>query len=193
MRPFILCFVPLFVAVDIVGLLPVFMGLTEGVGQQSQRKIIIQSMITALLVSCVFLAVGEMVLRLLGITLSDFMIAGGLLLFGISITDLILGEKIQRRVDAESMGAVPVGVPLMVGPAVLTTSLLLLRQYGPLPTVSSLIVNIIIAGIVLWFSGAITKLIGKIGAKTISKIASLLLAAIGIMLVRKGIMLLFVR
>ena len=150
-------------------------------------------MITALLVSCVFLAVGEMVLRLLGITLSDFMIAGGLLLFGISITDLILGEKIQRRVDAESMGAVPVGVPLMVGPAVLTTSLLLLRQYGPLPTVSSLIVNIIIAGIVLWFSGAITKLIGKIGAKTISKIASLLLAAIGIMLVRKGIMLLFVR
>jgi len=193
MRPFILCFVPLFVAVDIVGLLPVFMGLTEGVGQQSQRKIIIQSMITALLVSCVFLAVGEMVLRLLGITLSDFMIAGGLLLFGISLTDLILGEKIQRRVDAESMGAVPVGVPLMVGPAVLTTSLLLLRQYGPLPTVSSLIVNIIIAGIVLWFSGAITKLIGKIGAKTISKIASLLLAAIGIMLVRKGIMLLFVR
>jgi multiple antibiotic resistance protein len=193
MRAFMLCFVPLFVAVDIVGLLPVFMGLTEGVGQQSQRKIIIQSMITALLVSCVFLAVGEMVLRLLGITLSDFMIAGGLLLFGISLTDLILGEKIQRRVDAESMGAVPVGVPLMVGPAVLTTSLLLLRQYGPLPTVSSLIVNIIIAGIVLWFSGAITRLIGKTGAKTISKIASLLLAAIGIMLVRKGIMLLFVR
>ena len=193
MRAFMLCFVPLFVAVDIVGLLPVFMGLTEGVEQRTQRKIIIQSMITALLVSCVFLAVGEMVLRLLGITLSDFMIAGGLLLFGISITDLILGEKIQRRVDAESMGAVPVGVPLMVGPAVLTTSLLLLRQYGPLPTVSSLIVNIIIAGIVLWFSGAITKLIGKIGAKTISKIASLLLAAIGIMLVRKGIMLLFVR
>ena len=193
MRAFMLCFVPLFVAVDIVGLLPVFMGLTEGVEQRTQRKIIIQSMITALLVSCVFLAVGEMVLRLLGITLSDFMIAGGLLLFGISLTDLILGEKIQRRVDAESMGAVPVGVPLMVGPAVLTTSLLLLRQYGPLPTVSSLIVNIIIAGIVLWFSGAITKLIGKIGAKTISKIASLLLAAIGIMLVRKGIMLLFVR
>jgi multiple antibiotic resistance protein len=193
MHAFLLCFVPLFAAVDVVGLLPVFLGLTEGIDQRAQRKIIIQSMITALLVACVFLAVGELVLRLLGITLSDFMIAGGLLLFGISLTGLIMGEKTLHGIDAEVLGSVPVGVPLMVGPAVLTTSLLLLRQYGPLPTVSSLVVNIVIAGCVLWFSGAITRLIGKTGAKTVSKIASLLLAAIGIMLVRKGIMLLFVR
>jgi multiple antibiotic resistance protein len=150
-------------------------------------------MITAILVSCIFLAIGELVLRLLGITLSDFMIAGGMMLFGLSLTDLIVGEKTRRRIDADVLGSVPVGVPLIVGPAVLTTSLLLLRQYGPLPTVSSLVVNIVIAGVVLWFSGVITKLIGKTGAKTVSKIASLLLAAIGIMLVRKGIMLLFVR
>jgi multiple antibiotic resistance protein len=192
MHAFLLCFVPLFVAVDVVGLLPIFMGLTEGIEQRDQRKIIIQSMITAILVACIFLAVGEIVLRLLGITLSDFMIAGGLMLFGLSLTDLIVGEKTRRHIDANVLGSVPVGVPLIVGPAVLTTSLLLLRQYGPLPTVSSLVVNIVIAGVVLWFSGAITKLIGKTGAKTVSKIASLLLAAIGIMLVRKGIMLLLV-
>lgn len=193
MKTFWLCFVPLFVAVDAIGLLPLFLNLTEGVDQGRVRKIVVQSMTTALAVALAFLAIGELILQLLGITVADFMIAGGSLLYAISLFDLLVIEKHHRRIDQESLGAVPVGVPLIVGPAVLTTTILLLRQYGFASTVGAVVLNVAIAGVVLWFSHSIIRLIGKTGAKTVSKLASLLLAAIGVMMVRKGIMLLFVK
>jgi multiple antibiotic resistance protein len=168
----------------------VFLNLTEGIDTKELRKILLQSLITAMIVALVFIAIGEFVLRLLGISVADFMIAGGILLFGLSLSELLTLEKQRHNVDAEALGAVPIGVPLIVGPAVLTTTLLLLRQYGFLPTFVSLIGNICIAGVVLWFSPSLHRLLGKAGAKAVSKLASLLLAAIGVMMVRKGVMIL---
>jgi multiple antibiotic resistance protein len=188
MNVFWLCFVPLFVAVDAFGILPVFMSLTEGLEKKEVRKILFESLVTATAVALVFLFIGEFVLRLLGITVADFMIAGGALLFGLSISDLLMLEKQHHRVNSEALGAVPIGVPIIVGPAVLTTTLLLLHQYGFIPTIVSLIANIVIAGTVLWFSTTLYNLFGKAGAKAISKLASLLLAAIGVMMVRRGLM-----
>jgi len=188
MSNFLLCFVPLFVAVDAIGVLPMFLTLTEDMETKQIRKVVLQSMITAMVVAVAFLAIGEMILRFLGITVADFMIAGGVLLFGFSFSDLVGPEKQRRHPDSQSLGAVPVGVPLIVGPAVLTTTILLTRQYGALSTVLATVLNILIAGVLLWFSHGITKLIGKNGAKAVSKLANLLLAAIGVMLVRKGIM-----
>jgi membrane protein, MarC family len=185
---FWLCFVPLFVAVDAIGILPMFMNLTEGISEKSSRRLVVQSVITAMAVALLFLAVGELLLRLLGISIADFMIAGGVLLFAISLSDLLTLEKPHRQIDPDALGAVPIGVPLIVGPAVLTTTLLLLREYGYKPTIIGLVLNVGIAGIVLWFSQDINKVLGKTGAKTVSKLASLLLAAIGVMMVRKGVM-----
>jgi multiple antibiotic resistance protein len=193
MTVFWLCFVPLFVAVDAFGILPVFLSLTEGIESKKVRKILIESLITAMAVAVVFLVLGEFVLRLLGISVADFMIAGGALLFALSLSELLVLEKQHNQVDADSLGAVPIGVPIIVGPAVLTTTLLLLRQYGFMPTIVSLIANIVIAGIVLWFSPVLHDFIGKAGAKAISKLASLLLAAIGVMMVRRGIMILLMK
>lgn len=194
MKIFWLCFVPLFVAVDAIGVLPLFLNLTDGAEASRVRVMVIQSIVTALAVALVFCAVGEFLLGLLGITVSDFMIAGGALLFALSLYDLLALEKHQRKLDVSSLGAVPVGVPLVVGPAVLTTTILLLRQYpsSPLIVALAMVVNILIAGLVLWFSNGIIRLIGKTGAKTVSKLASLLLAAIGVMMMRKGIMLIIV-
>ena len=110
-----------------------------------------------------------------------------MLLFIISIIDIVTGEKKQRRIDYESLGAVPIGVPLIVGPAVLTTTLLLVGEYGIIPTVSAAIVNILIAGLVFSLSGSIYRILGKAGARTISKLTSLLLAAIAVMIIRKGL------
>jgi len=195
MKIFWLCFVPLFVAVDAIGVLPLFLNLTDGAEASRVRVMVIQSIVTALAVALVFCAVGEFLLGLLGITVSDFMIAGGALLFALSLYDLLALEKHQRKLDVSSLGAVPVGVPLVVGPAVLTTTILLLRQYpsSPLIVALAMVVNILIAGLVLWFSNGIIRLIGKTGAKTVSKLASLLLAAIGVMMMRKGIMLIIVK
>ena len=93
MNNFWLCFVPLFVAVDALGLLPIFMGLTQGLTRVRIRRIIFESVITAMIVALVFLFVGKGILTLLGITVADFMIAGGTLLFVLSLSDLISAEK----------------------------------------------------------------------------------------------------
>jgi multiple antibiotic resistance protein len=143
-----------------------------------------------MIVALVFLFIGKGILTLLGITVADFMIAGGALLFVLSLSDLIAAEKRRIQVDQEEVGAVPLGVPLMVGPGVLTTTILLINQYGMIPTVSATIVNIVIAGMVFWMSGSINRILGRAGTRTISKLSSLILAAIGVMMVRKGIMLL---
>ncbi|MBU1208890.1 MAG: MarC family protein [Proteobacteria bacterium] len=187
MKAFWLCFVPLFVAVDAVGVLPMFMSFTLELNSQKVRRIVYQSVLTATIVALVFLAVGKLILELLGITVADFMVAGGILLFVISISDLLTGEKIQRKVDIESLGAVPLGVPLITGPAVLTTSILLVNEHGFFMTASAIVINILIAGAVFLFAEPINSFLGNAGSKTLSKIASLLLASIAVMIVRKGI------
>jgi multiple antibiotic resistance protein len=189
MNNFWLCFVPLFVAVDVLGLLPLFISLTQGLERPQVRRIIFESVVTAMVVALLFLFIGKGILALLGITLADFMIAGGALLFVLSLADLITAEKRRLQIDSEGVGAVPLGVPLLVGPGVLTTTILLTGEYGFAPTITAIILNIIIAGIVFWTSESINRVLGKAGTRTISKLSSLILAAIGVMMVRKGIML----
>ena len=186
-KSFWLCFVPLFVAVDAIGILPMFVSLTEGLGLPVLRRVIRQSVLTATGVGLSFLAVGKAALEVLGVTVGDFMVAGGSLLFVISVSDLLRAEKVQRRVDPEGLGAVPLGVPLITGPAVLTTSILLLNEHGIVVTAAAFVPNVLIAGIVFYFAEAINRGLGNAGAKTASKIAGLLLAAIAVMMVRKGI------
>ena len=165
-----------------------FMALTEGLERRELRRVVVQSVATATAVALVFLTVGKLILRLLGITIADFMIAGGLLLFAISVTDLLSLQKRQRYVDPSSLGAVPLGVPLIVGPAVLTTSILPVGEHGFMPTVSALVVNILIAGAVFWSSESVHRVLGEAGSKTVSKLPSIVLAAIAVMMVRKGVM-----
>jgi multiple antibiotic resistance protein len=184
---FLLAFIPLFVAVDVVGILPMYLGLTEGFDTKSTRRVIIQSVVTAFGVGTIFLFIGRTLLRTLGISIADFMIAGGVVLFLLSASDLLLAEKPRRHVAAEDIGAVPVGVPLIVGPAVLTTALLLVEEYGAILTCTALAANIALAGAVLWISPAISRALGKSGAKIISKLAALQLAAYAVMMVRRGI------
>ncbi|MGA2330769.1 MAG: MarC family protein [Syntrophales bacterium] len=190
MNSFWFCFFPIFMAVNVIGVLPMFMSFTEGLDRPKINRIIVQSVVTATIVAVIFLAVGKVILDLLGITVSDFMIAGGILLFIISLDDLMSMERRWSQIDPESLGAVPLGVPLIVGPAVLTTILILVQEYGPLATVAALIVNILIAGLTFWLYAPIIRLLGKSGARTVSKLAALLLAAIAVMMVRKGVMLL---
>jgi len=187
MNEFWLCFVPLFIAVDAVGVLPAFLSLSQGMEPRQVRRAIVHSMATATAVALAFLALGTAILDLLGITVADFMVAGGILLFILAMGDLLADDKLQRQVDADSLGAVPLGVPLITGPAVLTTSMLLLNQYGAGWTAAAIVANILIAGIVFRFAGSIGRVLGRVGEKIVSKIAMLLLAAIAVMMVRKGI------
>ena len=187
MKIFFLCFLPLFVAVDALGVLPIFIALTEGLSPSQKRRVLIQSLITASAVALVFLAVDPTILLALNITVSAFMVAGGILLLVISLSDLLTGEKRQRLVDPETLGAVPLGVPIITGPAVLTTSVLLANVYGMSLTSLALLTNLGIAGAVFWFAQPISRFLGNAGTMILSKIASLFLATIAVMLIRKGI------
>ncbi len=187
MKDFWLCFVPLFVAVDPLGVLPIYMGLVENITFSKRRYVLFQFFITASAVSLAFLAGGPALLALLGITVNDFMVAGGILLFAISLMDLLTGEKRRRRVDEKTLGAVPLGVPIIVGPAVFTVSVVLANMYTLVITGVALLANIFIAMVVFRFSDLLSRMLGSAGLKILSKIASLLLASIAVMLVRQGI------
>ena len=188
-RNILLAFIPIFVAVDAVGVLPIFVSLTEGLNHKERITVILQSMITALCVAIGFVFLGKAVFKFLGITVGDFMIAGGAILFCISIIDIINPVK-ERRIPGKDLGAVPLGMPLIVGPAVLTTSLIVISEYGLLPTIISVIINVLLAGCIFSIGSLLIRLIGDAGTKALSKITSLLLAAIAVMLIRKGFALL---
>ncbi|MGA2093935.1 MAG: MarC family protein, partial [Sedimentisphaerales bacterium] len=89
LKDILLSLIPLFVAVDAIGVLPIFVSLTEGLTKGEKSKIIVQSMFTASLLAIGFVFLGQLVFRLLGITIGDFMVAGGALLFCIAIIDLV--------------------------------------------------------------------------------------------------------
>ena len=185
-RNILLAFVPIFVAVDAVGVLPIFVSLTAEMKREEKTKTIIQSMLTAMFLTVGFIFLGKAVFKALGITMGDFMIAGGAILFCLAITDIVNPVK-TRRIPSRDLGVVPLGTPLIAGPAVLTTSMVIVSQYGLAATLISAVVNILLAGIMLGLSSALMKVIGDAGSKALSKITTLLLAAIATMLIRKGL------
>lgn len=185
----LLAFIPIFVAVDAMGLLPVFVSLTHGMRDREKSQIIGQSMFTAACLAIGFIFLGKAIFKLLGVTVGDFMVAGGAILFCIAIVDLMSSQK-HRRIKGDTLGAVPLGTPLIVGPAVLTTSLILIDEYGLYATLISVLANIILVGITFIFSGALIKVLGESGSRALSKVTSLFLGAIGVMMIRKGVILL---
>ncbi|MGA2916888.1 MAG: MarC family protein [Sedimentisphaerales bacterium] len=185
-RNILLAFIPIFVAVDAFGVLPIFVGLTEGLDKKEKNRVVVQSIWTASIVAVAFVLVGKLIFSILGITIADFMIAGGAILFCISITDIINPTQ-QRRIPSGTLGSVPLGIPLIVGPAVLTISLVLEPQYGLPATIISILLNILIAAAVFRQSHHLIKILGDAGTKALSKVMHLLLAAIAVMLIRHGI------
>jgi multiple antibiotic resistance protein len=179
-------FIPLFVAFDALGILPIFVSLTSEMAQSERKRVIRQSILTGFLVSIGFLGVGKSVFSLLGITVSDFQIAGGILLFIISIVDLIFPEK-TRTFPKETMGVVPIGIPLIVGPAVLTLLLMIVHTYGYFSTLLCLILNLLVVWLAFSQSHWIMRLMKEGGAKGIAKVSSLLLAAFAMMMIRMGL------
>jgi len=180
-------FIPLFVAINVFILLPIFISLTKDMTKPKKQKVIIDSILTALIVSLSFIALGEVIFRILGITTDDFKIAGGLLLLVIAIHELTWHIEERMKPDV-GMGVVPIGVPLIVGPAVLTNILLLVDHYGIISTIIALMLNLFIVWISLINAERIIKVVGKGGIIGISKVMALLLASIAIMMIRLGIL-----
>jgi multiple antibiotic resistance protein len=185
-RNLLLAFIPVFVAVDAIGTLPIYISLTEKMERAEKRRVLFESLVTALCLAVGFIFLGKLIFRFLGITVGDFMVAGGVVLFCIAILD-IMGSQGDRRISQKQLGVVPLGTPLLAGPALLATSLLIIEEYGIVPTLISVTLNIAIAGGIFSLSALLGRVLGAAGSKALSKITSLFLAAIAVMIVRKGL------
>ncbi len=173
---------------DVIGILPVFVGLTRDIYVDKRQRIVNQAAITAFMVSFGFIYLGNGIFRFLGITISDFKIAGGILLLIFSINDLLFAHKTRRRSGSdENLGVVPIGMPLIIGPGVLTTLLLSVGPNGYNATLVALVFNIAIVWIIFKYSDFAIKTIGEAGATAVGKVFSLLLAAIAVEMIRLGV------
>jgi multiple antibiotic resistance protein len=149
----------------------------------------VDSVVTATAVAIIFMFIGKGVLDILGITIADFQIAGGALLFIIAVRFLMPGTtKLPfLRSHDKDIGIFPLGTPLITGPAVLTTTLIMLDSFGIIPTFVSLVLNMVIVWIALLKAEYIIKIMGAGGTRAFAKIMYILLAAIGVMMARRGI------
>ncbi len=189
LKPYILAFIPICVAVDALGNIPLFLALTNNLSKKQKLKVIQESVVTATSLAILFMILGKIILLILGIRVSDFQVAGGALLFVISTHLLLSGKQkgsllVNGSVD---VGIFPLGTPLLTGPAVLTMTLMMLDSYGPAATFISLILNMVIVWVVFKYADLLVRMIGENGMKAFSKIIYVILAAIGVMMIRKGL------
>jgi multiple antibiotic resistance protein len=181
-----LAFIPLFVAFDAIGLVPVFWGMAHSLSKERRRQAVIDAVLTAFFVSIGFLLVSRSVFSILGLQIADIMIAGGAILIVLCLRDLLLPEEKLPSVSG-SLGVVPLGVPLLAGPAVLATMLLVRDQFGWSITLVALAMNMVIVWLILGLAESMHRWLRPEGALVISKIFSLILTAYGVMLIRRGL------
>ena len=182
---FFLAFIPIFVAIDPIGLVAIFMGLGTSASRERRKRQAFLGIFTALCVAVGFIFLGKIIFAALGITVADFQVAGGLILFGLAGREL-LGLGPHDRDSSDEFGVVPLGMPLIAGPALLTALLILVDTVGLVFTLISLLVNLGLVAIAFCNADQFTRWMGKQGLRGVLKIIALLLAAIAISLIRRG-------
>ena len=189
LQPFVLTFVPLFIVIDALGNLPFVLSLTEGMTRAERKKVIHVSVFTAAIVGLVFLFFGRFLLILMDISVGSFAIAGGLILLVLSMKYILTG-RIVEAVKEEMIAVVPIGTPLLSGPATIATLLLLSGQYYVQIVLISFLLNLLFAWAIFMLGNQLVRLLGVGGLKAISNVFNLLLAAIAITMIMRGLNLL---
>jgi multiple antibiotic resistance protein len=181
-------FLPLFVAMDPLGVFPAFIQLTSELSPTRRKKVVDLSILTAGLVGLFFIPFGPWLLRLLGLQTGDFQVAGGLLVLVVALRDVVWEQKMMSLTEtAEGAGIVPFGIPLLVGPAVFATLVLLGDRYSMLEVSLCFLANLMVSWVVFRRSEVLMKWMGSTGSRVVSKLASLLLAAYAVMMIRSGL------
>lgn len=185
-QDFLTSFTAQFVALDIIGAVPIYFSLTHAMEDKERNLMVNKSMLVALIVAIVFMLIGLQIFKFMGIEVFDFKMAGGLVLLLIALADLA-GSHDAEKNSSGSTGIVPIAVPLISGPGVLTTLILQVSTVGYIVTTLALVFNYFLAWLILRHSSSVKNLIGKDGTVVISKIAALLLAAYSLAMLRSGV------
>ncbi len=186
LQSFLLTFIPLFIVIDALGNLPFIISFSEGMSTRERRKIVHLATITATIVGLVFLFFGQFILKVLGISFGSFAIAGGIILLVLSIKYMTTGRMVEI-IKEDMVAVVPLGTPLIVGPATITTLLLLAAQFPLYMVLISFALNLLITWVVFLQSSHIVRFMGQGGLRAVSRVFSLLLAAIAVSMIIKGL------
>lgn len=195
---FLAAFLPLFVAINIPGILPLYIGMTEAMKRHLRRTLLVRALTAAFILAVLMLFAGDIIFRTLGITLNDLRVGGGIILLVIAVSDLAFGSTQKRRgqingnekdimEDEHDLPIVPLGIPLIIGPGAITTILVMQNAHGYPATLLSIAINMLLVFIAFSFGPAILSRLGPSASKAIGKVASLFLAAIAVAMIRAGV------
>ncbi|HTB23008.1 MAG TPA: MarC family protein [bacterium] len=190
LRPYILSFIPLFIAMGSFDFLPMVLAMTRGMDEAKRKKAMREGAAAAGLILVTFLFIGKAVFLVLGVTDSDFLVAGGLLLLVLSIKALLLDPDKPLPAAALEFGIVPLATPLLAGPAAMATTVILLSSYGLLVTLASILLNCLVSWMILDQSPRLGRFFGERGTQALSKLSYILLASIAVMMIRHGVQML---
>jgi len=174
------------VVMDVIGNLPIFIVLTEKVDQAGRRLIARKAVLVSGLLMVVFLLFGEHLLGFFAVSISSFKAAGGIVLLLIGI-ELVLGlDLMEKRSEKYEVAVIPMATPLLAGPAVITTLILLVHQFGFWITLAGGLGNVLIAWLVLGRAELLIKLIGRQGCEVISRLFGIFIVAIAVGYIKHG-------
>ncbi|PWT79499.1 MAG: MarC family protein [Acidobacteria bacterium] len=182
---FFVAFIPVFVAIDPIGLIAIFTGLAVNTSVEERKRQGFLGILTAVCVAVGFIFLGQITFEALGISDADFQVAGGLILLALAGREL-LNVGPSDHGGSDEFGIVPLGMPLIAGPALLTALLVLVDTVGLVFTLISLLVNLALVALAFWNADWFTRWMGRQGLRGVSKIVALLLAAIAVSLIRRG-------
>jgi multiple antibiotic resistance protein len=155
--------------------------------QAQKRKVFNTASLVGFVLLLVFAITGQEIFTIFGISIFSFEVAGGILLLIISIRILISGSLHENADSPESLGAVPIAMPLLVGPGAITTTIFNLQQYGYVIAVAAAFVVLVLTWIILRYMGLVYKFLGKTGSLVIARVMALLIAAIAVQYILVGV------
>ncbi len=192
----ITAFATLFVVIDPPGLVPMFIALTQGMGPEQRRTIALRGCVIAAVMLTVFALLGEAVLGFIGISMSAFRIAGGLLLF-LTALDMLFERRTQRREGQHAEpdhdpSVFPLATPLIAGPGAIASMILLVGQSGPgwagtIAVIALMLAMVAVTYLFLLASPPIERMLGRTGTIVITRLLGMLLAALSVQFVIDGV------
>jgi multiple antibiotic resistance protein len=191
MSRFTFAFMPMFVAMDPFGGFPYFLALTAYSRPDDWIRVLFTAIVTAAFALFAFLEAGHTLLNVMGITLHDFEVAGGVVILALAISDLLskssTNQEALSQQSTRNVGVVPIGIPLLAGPAAFTTEILLLHHVGPWLTLVSIALNLLLTAVFFYTGRSISRFMNPAILEAIGRFAGLLLAAYGVMMIREGL------
>jgi multiple antibiotic resistance protein len=172
--------IALFIIVDPFGNIPIFIGLTENIPDAQKKKVYNTATLVGMALLLVFAFTGQEIFSLFGLSIYSFEVAGGILLLIIAIRILITGNIHENAESPESLGAVPIAIPLLVGPGAITTTILDLQAYGTVIAILAVLIVLSLTWVILRYINGIYKFLGKTGSIVIARVMALLIAAIAV-------------